>query len=106
MSGTQIANPHHAEKNARTLNSDMVGKNLDLYVGSEDGLVTVGYGINNKLSPTDFLEFEDYQLSLSSNILSHKTFKGKHANHFDTFSMKPNSINRLELSLKIVSLSC
>jgi hypothetical protein len=53
MSGTQIANPHHAGKDAWALDCETVGEYLDLYVGSEDRVVAVGDGINNKLSPTE-----------------------------------------------------
>ena len=53
VSGAQIANPHHAGKYAWTLDGETVGENLDLYVGSEDGIVAVGDGINNKFSPTE-----------------------------------------------------
>jgi len=53
VSGAQIANPHHSGKYAWTLDGETVGENLDLYVGSEDGIVAMGNGINNKLSPTE-----------------------------------------------------
>ena len=52
MSGTQIANSNHSREDAWTLDSETVGEYLDLNVGSEDRVVAVGDGINNKLSPT------------------------------------------------------
>lgn len=53
VSGTQISNPHHARKDAWALESETVGENLDLYVGSEDRIVAVGYSI--KLCSAMFL---------------------------------------------------
>ena len=54
VSGAQVANPHHASKDAMTLDCETVGENLNLYVGSKDGVVAMNDGINNKFSPTEF----------------------------------------------------
>ena len=53
MSGAQIANPHHARKDAWALNGETVRENLNLYVGSEDRIVAMGYSI--KLCSAMFL---------------------------------------------------
>lgn len=41
-------------KDAWALDGETVGENLDLYVGSEDGIVAMGNGINNKFSNVPF----------------------------------------------------
>lgn len=53
VSGAQVANPHHASKDAMTLDCETVGENFDLYVGFKDGVVAIGYSI--KLCSAMFL---------------------------------------------------